>query len=534
MGTILEKYMRDRKSYDQTFSDFDSPIVDMKDEIEELPVSVDPSKSKVRTAEMIENVMHFAGIDNVDKLLKIATKEDFSNLFGDTPSTSINEQEIYNINNLFSKDNISDDMKRMVNKYKENTIGMVAQDNTGEFIEIDEDLYYAILHSINKETSDTNISDLKMLSNFTKDGFKEKQFKNFGVLPYYLLQLIDRMGEKVLGKKIPFNGEEMYIGEKVYLAAQQAINFLKSRYKSLDDAIRILTSMNASEEDINNARRSSVLQEYIRAVESVVMEGIMKFAGIDNIENLLKMQPVIKKIEPIADSIELIEERHLDEPHEHAKEEKIVVLPSQDIYNGKGILDQDPSGAGRNINLIASFNGITNIEELLKKSDINPHTLNSEQPTADIAYKAEEDHDVIDDQHLGNRMSYTNLDDMIRAAYWAETVQTCTKIALEVGPEQELRNKLLAYLEKDEQKYRGKLKKYKGELERLKEMKRQLLNGASLEEVNRGLVEPVFEDNIDEREQRLQDAELNEISEQDAYNNMLWHKNKENVAMGGQ
>ena len=533
---ILEKYMRDRKSYEQTFSDFDNPTVDMTDEVPELPVSVDPSKSKVRTAE--QDITNFSGIDSIDNLLKIATREDFSNLFGDTLSHENNtiSKETPNINNIFSDNVVSDDMKRLVRTYKENAIGQPSYDNNDNFIVIDEDWYHTILHSLNKESDVNKVDDVKMLSHFNKDGYKEDKFRNFGVLPYHLLQLIDRMGDKVIGKKVPFNGEEMYIGEKVYTAAQKAISFLKSRYKTLDDAIRILTSMNVSEEDINNARKSSEIQEFIRTVKAAVMEGTMKFAGIESIEELLKMQPIVQKIEPTSDYINVIEERHLDQPHEHAQEEKIVIMPTQDVYNNKGLLDQDASGIGRNLSTIASFNDINSIDDLLKKADItneqNPHTLNNETPTADIAYKTEDDHDVIDDQHLGTRLSYTNLDDMVRAAYWAETVQTCTKIALESGPEQELRNKLLAYLQKDEQKYRGKLKKYKGELERLKDMKKQLLNGVSLEEVNRGLVEPVFEDNLDEREQRLQDAELNEISEQDAYNNMLWHKNKENVAMG--
>ena len=98
---ILEKYMRDRKSYEQTFSDFDNPTVDMTDEVPELPVSVDPSKSKVRTAE--QDITNFSGIDSIDNLLKIATREDFSNLFGDTLSHENNtiSKETPNINNIF-------------------------------------------------------------------------------------------------------------------------------------------------------------------------------------------------------------------------------------------------------------------------------------------------------------------------------------------------------------------------------------------------------------------------------------------------
>lgn len=117
-----------------------------------------------------------------------------------------------------------------------------------------------------------------------------------------------------------------------------------------------------------------------------------------------------------------------------------------------------------------------------------------------------------------------NIDHLIRKAAWAETVEGFSKIALQVGPEDALRDKLLHYLEKDEQKYRGKLKKYKGELERIKEMKRQLINGASIEEVNRGLEEPDFFDNTDELEQRLEDSKLNELSENEAYEKMLWNK----------
>lgn len=119
-----------------------------------------------------------------------------------------------------------------------------------------------------------------------------------------------------------------------------------------------------------------------------------------------------------------------------------------------------------------------------------------------------------------------NIDHLIRKAAWAETVEGFSKIALQVGPEDALRDKLLHYLEKDEQKYRGKLKKYKGELERIKEMKRQLINGASFEEINRGLEEPDFFDNTDEIEQRKEDSKLNELSENEAYEKMLWNDEK--------
>ena len=127
-----------------------------------------------------------------------------------------------------------------------------------------------------------------------------------------------------------------------------------------------------------------------------------------------------------------------------------------------------------------------------------------------------------------NLIGIKNIDHLVRKANWQETVSGFTKIAFNAMPEEnenELRTKLLHYLEKDEQKYRGKIKKYKSELERIKGMKYQLLNGVSFEEINRGLAEPEFFDNTEELDQRLEDSKLSELSENEAYEKMLWNNN---------
>jgi len=211
----------------------------------------------------------------------------------------------------------------------------------------------------------------------------------------------------------------------------------------------------------------------------------MKFAGIENISELLKKPLQVNKTTPT----------YTEELPDVTVEDILVVNGGNPLSN-----------------------------EIVTEPEIN----SSFDLYSDTA-KIQPDH-AYNGKNINTFAGVTNLDHLLRKAYWAETVQGCTKIALEVSPENELREKLLKYIEKDEQKYRGKIRKYKSELERIKEMKKQLLNGASFDEVNRGLLEPEIENpNEDERNERLEDNPLKELSEQevqDRYNKDLWKNNQ--------
>lgn len=172
-----------------------------------------------------------------NKIYANTGKDEWESIWHTTePSAErINKEPDKILNNLFQS-RISDDLIDIVNRNGGNSIGMVGYDNNNNLTEIDEDLFHEILYAIKKNTNDPEVADVNTMMKLNKNGYKEK---GLPPIPFYMLKLVDRLGDKSIYKKMKSPDDprrEITITPKLYNVAQQAIIFLKNQYGDLASA----------------------------------------------------------------------------------------------------------------------------------------------------------------------------------------------------------------------------------------------------------------------------------------------------------